>query len=158
MSTWWIQVVGLVVVWLSVVIAEEYPTCGTCWCVPDNNGTASCPTDWQPATTFSPIVISSYLQQKPASIYRLNCNPYQDETCTTTPVQSHLNEDDAVCAYKYPTLSDDSQACSGYQMITYANQEDALADQAVLTHKGSCGLCSTTQDLAIYLSKLSPLF
>lgn len=62
-----------------------------------------------------------------------------------------LDVEEAVCAYKYPALSDGSDACSAYSMITYASAEAALADGAVLTHAGSCGLCSTAQDLSVYL-------
>ena len=39
-----------------------------------------------------------------------------------------------------------------YLMISYPNEEAALSDGAVITHLGSCGACSTTQDLAVYLT------
>ena len=40
-----------------------------------------------------------------------------------------------------------------YIMISYANEEAALSDGAIVTHLGSCGACSTTQDLAVYLTE-----
>ena len=37
-------------------------------------------------------------------------------------------------------------------MVTYASADAAKADGAFVTHKGSCGLCSTATDLAAYLA------
>jgi len=39
-----------------------------------------------------------------------------------------------------------------YLMVSYPNEEAALSDGAIITHLGSCGACSTTQDLAAYLT------
>lgn len=134
------------------IVGEDFPTCGNCWCIPDNNGLGACPTDWTPTTTFNSSIIKSYQAQLPSSIYTLSCNPYSDKNCVTSPAQAMLDIPTAVCAYKYPPLGSDGQlSCSTYSMITYASEADALADGAVLTHAGSCGLCSTTQDLSIYL-------
>ena len=38
-------------------------------------------------------------------------------------------------------------------MITYTNREDAEKDGGVVTHAGSCGLCSTAKDLSVYLAQ-----
>jgi len=88
-----------------------------------------------------------FKQKKALWIYSLQCNPYEDPTCTTTPVQTSLDDGDAVCAYLY------SGTCPGnsYEMVTYPSHAQAVAAGAFVTHTGSCGLCSTTQDLAIYL-------
>jgi len=136
----------------SVVSAESYPTCGDCWCVPDNNGEAPCPL-WTPQTTFANATINAYKAQKPAQIYSLNCNPYKDSKCTTTPAQTYLDVPSAVCGYVYTTGVDSTMSCSQYSMVTYETRDDLIAAGAIITHEGSCGLCSTTQDLAIYLSK-----
>jgi hypothetical protein len=80
-------------------------------------------------------------------IYSLSCNPYSDDSCQTTPAQAALG-DDAVCAYVY------SGNCpeNSYEMVTFASAEAAAAAKnAFVTHVGACGLCSTTQDLAVYL-------
>jgi hypothetical protein len=138
---------------LVLVSADTFPTCGTCWCAPDNNGAGKCP-DWSPQTTFSNATINTFNAQKPSSIYTLNCNPYKDSSCQTTPVQILTTSDTAVCAYNYPKLANSSNSCTEYSMMTYVNQQAAEVDGAILTHKGSCGLCSTTQDLAVYLSKI----
>lgn len=129
------------------VSAKDYPTCGDCWCVPDNNGLGPCP-EWEPETDFSSAVTDAYLSQVPNEILKLECNPYTEENCTTTPPQTMLDEEEAVCAFKYS-----SESCATYSMITYANRQEAQRDGAVLTHAGSCGVCSTTQDLALYLTE-----
>lgn len=130
------------------VSAKEYPKCGDCWCIPDHNGRGYCPKWWEPQTEFSSSVIEDYQAQVPSEIFTLNCNPYTDTNCTTTPPQVMLDDDDAVCAFKYATDS-----CDSYSMVTYSSRLHAALDNAVLTHAGSCGVCSTTQDLALYLSK-----
>lgn len=143
------------IAWLlssSLVMSETYPTCGDCWCISDDNGTAACPL-WQPQTDFANSTIAAYSAQQPVKKYTLNCNPYKDSLCTTTPAQTMLDVDTAVCGYVYSTNSDGSESCSQYSMVTYATRDDLIAAGAVITHEGSCGLCSTTQDLAVYLSK-----
>jgi len=133
---------------------SEYPSCGECWCIPSDNGLGPCPV-WQPQSNFSSDVIETYKKQMPSSIYSLNCNPYDDASCTTTPPQTLIDSDDAVCGYVYETdPADGSQlSCIDYSMITFPARSEAEKSGAVVTHEGSCGLCSTTQDLAIYLSK-----
>ncbi len=131
----------------------EFPSCGDCWCIPGNGGLDACPTDWQPVTSYNESVIAAYKNQKPLSIYKLDCNPYKDSSCTTTPKQTLLDSTTAACAYKYSAETNQA-VCTFYEMITYESSDAALADGAVLTHAGSCGVCSTAQDLAIYLRKL----
>lgn len=141
----------LVAVFHALALADEYPSCGSCWCVPDNGGLGACP-DWQPTTVYNSSVISVYQKQAPSQIFTLSCNPYSDSMCSTIPAQTLLDVSSAVCAYKYPVDSEtNTQSCTTYGMVTYPSSESALADGAVITHEGSCGLCSTTQDLSIYL-------
>jgi hypothetical protein len=135
------------------VYGELYPTCGSCWCIPAMNGSAPC-TIWQPQSTFAAQTISAYQSQKAAQIYTIDCNPYEDSACTTSPAQTLLNSDEAVCGYVYSTDADGTQSCTDYSMVTYASRTDLIRFGAVITHEGSCGLCSTTQDLSVYLSKL----
>ena len=131
---------------------ETYPMCGTCWCAPDNNGTAACPSP-APPSSFSSRVVKLFEEKNALSIYTLDCNPYKEgATCTTTPAQLQSDlalGDTAVCAYIY------SGSCpaNNYEMITYPSTAEAVAAGAIVTHNGACGLCSTTQDLAIYLSE-----
>ena len=140
---------------ISISQSDEavYPTCGDCWCIPGDSGLGPCPV-WTPSMNFSSTVVNTYYRQKPTWWYTLNCNPYYDATCTTDPPQVMLDIDNAVCAYVYSSEEDGSKSCDNYVMTTYSSREEALAAGAVVTHGGSCGLCSTTQDLALYLSKL----
>ncbi len=143
---------------LTVSNADTFPDCGTCWCVPGNGGLDPCPVDWQPQTEFNDTVIGIYKSQKPLTIFSLSCNPYDEANCTTSPPQQYLQVDSAVCGYKYSKSPNTQNTCTFYEMVTYPSIDDALLDGAVLTHSGSCGVCSTTQDLAIYLSKFLPDF
>lgn len=149
---------SLLLVAISDARADTYPTCGDCWCVPAQNGTAPCPPLWQPQTEFSSASINNYKAQQPSEIYSLDCNPYDDSTCTTTPVQQFLESDSAACGFLYANLEDGSRSCSQYSIVTYNTRKDLIDAGAVITHEGSCGLCSTAQDLAIYLSKATQLF
>lgn len=134
---------------------SDYPSCGSCWCIPSDSGLGPCPL-WQPQSNFSSAVIETYQKQIPSWIYRLNCNPYDDASCTTTPRQTMLDSEEAVCGYVYPVTSANplEVSCTDYTMITFASRVEAERNKAVVTHEGSCGLCSTAQDLAVYLSKL----
>ncbi len=40
-----------------------------------------------------------------------------------------------------------------YAVVTYASEAEATAAGAKITHAGRCGLCSTLQNLAVYLRK-----
>lgn len=137
----------------AVVVGDEYPTCGDCFCIPGENGTAPCPKYWQPQTSFSTAMVESYKEQLPTSFYALNCNPYKTENCHTTPLQDYLEEESAVCAISYPILQNGEQSCTNYSMVTYKSSKDALNAGAYITHEGSCGVCSTTQDQALYLTQ-----
>jgi hypothetical protein len=115
-----------------------YPTCGDCYCIPDNNGLGDCP-NWVPKTIFSNEVITSYQYQIPTSIYTIDCNPYKNETCKTKPLQTNLDIDTAVCAFSYKNSGELNNSCSEYDMITYSTHELAIASNDIVTHAGSCG-------------------
>ncbi len=132
---------------------ENFPTCGDCWCVPGNNGIDSCPFSEKPQTEFSNETVAAYLGQVALNAYTLNCNPYKSSTCETSPAQVFLDVETAVCGFVYPSTPEESP-CSSYYLQTFPTREDASAAGAFVTHEGSCGLCSTTIDLAVYLSKL----
>lgn len=134
-------------VYLRDISGDTYPSCGDCWCIPNHDGYGPCPL-WQPQTYFSEDIIQGYLNQTILNPYNLYCNPYYDEDCTTTPPQEYLDVETAICAFKYT-----DSTCGEYNLVTYPNREEALKDHAIITHEGSCGLCSTAADLAIYLSK-----
>lgn len=145
--------VYLLIGYVSIVYGETYPTCGDCWCIPDNDGLGKCPSDWIPQTAFSASIINNYKLQNPSNIYTLSCNPYKESACQTSPPQEISTTNDTVCAFVYPQTSNGSTSCIDYHMKTFQSTQSALDAGAVLTHAGSCGLCSTAQDLAIYLSE-----
>lgn len=151
-----LQVILVLSVILLVVYSEKYPSCGECWCIPEDNGSGDCP-DWQPQTTFTDQVINTFSNQQPLSIFSLFCNPYIDANCSTSPMQEYINLEGAVCGHLFPEFSNGTKSCSSFTMNSYASKEDALSAGATITHEGSCGLCSTAVDLAIYLSKRSKL-
>lgn len=147
-----VQLVLVSAVYASIASNSDYPQCGNCWCVPDENGLGACPS-WMPQTVFSDEVINIYHNQIPNNILTLDCNPYEDLSCTTSPPQLMTNLSTAVCALVYDNLSptNDAQSCINYSMKTFETREAAEAANVSVTHLGSCGLCSTTQDLAVYL-------
>ena len=77
----------------------------------------------------------------------LDCNPYADEACVTMPEQTMVGMDEVVCGYKY-----EGSDCGTYKMVTYGTWDEATADGAIVSHTGACGLCSTAQDLAVYMA------
>jgi hypothetical protein len=139
----------LFLILFTVLVWSQYPSCGDCWCIPKDYNPDFCP-NWQPQTIFSDVVINKYLSQKPQSVYSLLCNPYVSAECATTPVQVETNET-SVCAFQYSINLDGTRSCEDYEMITFSSKEEAENVNAVVTHSGACGLCSTTQDLAVYL-------
>mmetsp|Transcript_21498 Transcript_21498/g.36005 ORF Transcript_21498/g.36005 Transcript_21498/m.36005 type:complete len:285 (+) Transcript_21498:82-936(+) len=135
------------------VRGETYPTCGDCFCVPALNGSAPCPKLWQPKTEFSAAMIAAYKQQVPLIPYTLNCNPYEDSDCSTSPPQEYLDLDGAVCGFIYSQEADEVISCTSYTMKSYPSRTDAINAGAVITHEGSCGVCSTAQDQALFLTE-----
>ena len=69
----------------------------------------------------------------------------------------------AVCGFKYKdadgaTIPIDkcdervgSVEPSSYDMVTYSSRQDALNDNAFVSHESSCGHCSSAQDLSVFL-------
>lgn len=127
-------------------LKESYPTCGDCFCIPSNNGSDPCPSE-SPETEFSETTLGKYKSQQPEWFYKIDCNPYVDSQCETSPHQIRTESDVAVCGLVYTS-------CDKYIMETFSSREAAEENGAAITHEGSCGLCSTTQDLAIYLGTL----
>ena len=64
-------------------------------------------------------------------------DPYEE-------VEPSANE--GVCAF----IVDDAEMKT-YRLESFPNKESAIQAGAILTHYGPCGLCSTLQDLAVYV-------
>jgi hypothetical protein len=117
--------------------------CGGCWCAPGNG---TCPTSWKPGI-YNATFIAAYSRQTARNPLQLeaDCNPYTNASCVTYPTQELVNSTSAVCARVYDT------PCERYSLRTFSSEEAALKSGAVLTHKRACGVCSTTQDVGVYL-------
>lgn len=97
-----------------------------------------------------PIYTDAYIQQLENAVlltdtreefYNITEDPYPNQDAY---IGQH--SDDAVCG-----ILMDSEVEDGYRLKTYDDDASALADGAQITHYGPCGLCSTTQDLAVYI-------
>ena len=69
----------------------------------------------------------------------LAANPYE------SPVPLAASEG-TVCAVRFELEGDQV-----YQLVTYPTEEQARLDGAYPTHRGPCGLCSSLQNLAVYM-------
>eukprot|EP00808_Paulinella_micropora_P028141 g27903.t1 len=116
--------------------------CGGCWCV---NGSAPCP-DWEPQNYWSKGTIAAFANQVALNPYQLDCNPYEQD-CSTTPEQTGTDWPDAVCGVVYH----DSDLCGTYTLQTYRSAGEAQRAGATVTHLSACGVCSTLQDLSVYI-------
>eukprot|EP00164_Ancoracysta_twista_P010752 GFYU01016339.1.p1 GENE.GFYU01016339.1~~GFYU01016339.1.p1 ORF type:complete len:250 (-),score=37.89 GFYU01016339.1:401-1150(-) len=68
-------------------------------------------------------------------------NPYSDPNYNTS-------NPDTICAVQYPNINNRST----YYLRNFTSPAAAEAAGAFVTHLHPCGLCSTTQDLAIYMN------
>jgi hypothetical protein len=125
--------------------------CGDCHCSYANSASGVCPE--APPTEFPETLLQSLLELEllndPLGI---SCDPYQDEDCMTTPPLDSLDgaTTDAVCAIRFET-QDSARMCDSYRLETYPDVVSAQADGAFVTHRGACGLCSSLQDLVVYM-------
>lgn len=130
---------------------EPQPTalCGSCHCI--TNGT--CPeTAPKSPGAFGSSTVEQFAAQVPINPFNLTCNPYEDPTCSTIPPQQFVEIGEAaVCGLMYEQAPEEGGCPTEYRMITYSNRSIAEDSGAMVTHVGSCGVCSTTQDLAVYL-------
>ena len=154
----------LLLVVFSTAEGPDYAYCGDCHCIVvndgDDNDEPSCPAE-APPTEFRADYVAFLQSLQVTNPYELSCNPYQDDACETTPPQSNLTAlgDAAACGVVYDLVEgpsgdddDDQHECpTRYRLVSYASVEELEKDGAVLTHHGACGVCSTTQDLAVYI-------
>jgi len=129
-----------------------YATCDDCFCVPENGD--PCPVGRMPETNFTELLplLESINHTNPFKLDK-DCNVHEDSACATDPPQELRGQDGAVCAYRY--VYDDS--VEGTCPISYSHEsvvskEAAEAEGLVVTHYGACGVCSSAQDLSVYLA------
>ena len=143
------------------------PTCDGCYCIPDNNGnnksddTAACPSS-TPQTHFS------FAEQLKDMVWKnpihLECNPYlsseENGECALTDRSGNKIVDqskdwgpDAVCGIQYDTSQIRNNQCfRSYSTQSFANQQACQDAGYTVTHQMPCGTCSSTQDLAVYMT------
>eukprot|EP00978_Attheya_sp_CCMP212_P047715 scaffold423591_cov126-Attheya_sp.AAC.1 len=132
---------------------DPIATCGTCHCI--ESSTSTCPSV-VPKTDYTATEISTLASQVALNPITLSCDPYNDkEPCNTEPPLDVTAGD--VCGIHYETAfaADGTSAncsSSSYKLMTYSSDDAAEAAGGFVTHRGACGVCSTTQDLSVYLN------
>lgn len=140
--------------------STPYGTCGDCYCVPERGG--ECPnTQLEEGYTGVRTAngdddLGNLKNQEAVNPIILGCNPFMSEFCETQPPRQFRYDLDAdasakaVCGilYKKPRFGCPNE----YALVSYASEEEANAAPAVITHKGACGVCSTTKDLAVMMT------
>jgi hypothetical protein len=74
-----------------------------------------------------------------------------------------VSSPDAVCAYQYYSAQQDTTSTTDdtteptcmnreYEMKTYGSKQEATLNNAVVIHKGACGVCSSAQDLSVRMA------
>ena len=141
--------------------ADGLPLCRECHCTPEWEEDPEqfvCPEEPPPTWQYSTEDIETLRSHVATNPIQLDCNPYEDEGCDTTPPLGKGGwGDDAVCGLIYDVPSDNmvsGSSCSltNYTIQSFQSAEEAASVNAVVTHLGHCGVCSTTQDLAAYMS------
>jgi hypothetical protein len=151
------KLVGLCLV-LSVVFPGgeklHFPTCDSCHCIPDAG--EPCPFD-RVSPAFSSTnstdrgrLLRNLLAVRHANPLALECDPYRDSDCGTVPAQEG---EGGACVVEY--AFDRIDACPvSYRLRTYRGSiHDAIEEGLLVTHAGSCGVCSSLQDLAAYVEQ-----
>lgn len=106
---------------------------------------------------ISEDILKMFQSLVPTNPFNLTCNPYETQytgiPCETTPPQNFTELGDAaVCGVLYDTTTLDANQCpTQYSLETFPDLASAEAAGATMTHWGACGVCSTTQDLAVYI-------
>ena len=86
-----------------------------------------CPDDWEPVSPYPESTIKAFEKQIPSFVYKLECNPYEEEDCDTVPPLEYVDtEDDSVCGLKYGMgnhfLRSQEELCPiQYTMKSYAS-------------------------------------
>jgi len=147
---------------------DGLPLCMKCHCTPSwdqDPATFTCPTEAPPPWQYSAETIETLASQQVLNPYSLECDPYQNKTCDTVPsLEKNKWSNTAVCGLLFQEPPVDAvqswrrrqqgSTCplTNYTTQTFASEQEATNNRAVITHTGPCGACSTTQDLAAYMS------
>lgn len=145
---------------------DGLPLCHGCHCTPgwdqDPNDFV-CPNKKKlPPYVYPSETIEALASQTIRNPFSLDCDPYTNATCDTVPsLERNSWGRDAVCGIQYDDVSEkqpqettNSTSCplTTYTIQTYESPLVAAQEGATVSHIGPCGVCSTTQDLAAYMS------
>jgi hypothetical protein len=122
---------------------NEFPECDGCFCVTKDE--EPCPIANEPETKFDaliPILRAFHLTEPTV----LGCNPYERSDCERVPAA----QPGGACLV---VLHNDDRSCPGqYSLQTFlGTPEEARSAGLYVTHAGPCGVCSSLQDLAVYM-------
>lgn len=139
------------------------PTCEGCYCIPDEND-STCPSPMPPIKFNFTEQLKDMKWKNPIL---LQCNPYsavdQDpnpdpeaDICTLTDSEGNYVEEDlgpdAVCGILYDETDIGANNCArSYTTKSFANRQELETEGYTVTHIGTCGTCSSTEDLAVYI-------
>ena len=146
-----------------------------CWCIPGDDGPPGCPPIQNrrlPASfgnkDYPESEVSRIANLKP-NIETLvdfvgdtNCQPYEvvaeflDVELCEPPTG---DDEDKVCLFVFDEGQNNCKNRQDYSLMTVDTTElssppmdiNSMKNRAVVTHKGECGVCSSAQDLAVYL-------
>lgn len=137
---------------------RDVGTCGDCFCIPSEG--EECPVE-VPLQDISFSRLFNLQTIQPLNPIDLTCDPYTDPSCDATPP---LAAEGGVCGVQIIPDSDRvtfldflfgrDLSCPTqytYQIDTFASAAEAESNGYIVTHDGNCGVCSTFQDLAVYL-------
>lgn len=154
------------------VLSEPTPSppCTDCWCVPKTNDDDKCPVDLGKRKTTLEYAADNTITQflalpdptnDPPTLKPPGCQPYGAVASLARKLNyvnvgkvkcdthgTGLRCRKAVCAYKYD--SNYNGQCT-YTIKTYKNKQRAKKANAVVVHKGKCGVCSTARNVANFL-------
>lgn len=142
------------ILFLACCIAQDEPGyCNGCFCITGDNG--ECPVELEPNMNFTSFM-SKLLEFELQNPVTLDCDPFSNETnCDFQP--EPLTEGGACVVDFSPPSDEPDTPCPTnhkYTVRTFGGTlEEAQAQGLYVTHAGSCGACSTLQDLYVYMSK-----
>ena len=145
--------------------SQDIGFCGDCYCIPDIDNNEECPPkNSMPETNFTSLIPALEMFELSNPSF-LSCNPYDDNnntsSCDIEPTPLEAGGGACVIELEPPsnatTLVEDDDTCPTnytYSLRTYiGTYEDAIKENLLVTHAGSCGLCSSLQDLVVYMEQ-----
>lgn len=126
--------------------------CEDCWCSPEEPS-EECPSEIEQQAPFELNLIATYnswVLTSGITLQPTDCSPFSEDNPCTHPF-ANTGE---VCAFVFEDSS--NNACGGqqYRPETFASRND-IPENAVLTHYGPCGVCSSAQDLTVRMGTLN---